>query len=377
MRTEKHSVLHLSESFGWSGGAAQLLALSAGLSEAGWDVAIACPAGGALWNKARIGKIRVFDFKPFQDYDLRSAWRVSRLIARERFDVVHAHHPKAHAAGLLAVRLSGQRPVFVVSRRVSHPMRINIFSRFKYHNSGIDGYAVVAGSVKKILADYGVPDRKIEVIYSGVDENRFHPMEPDKKIMEELRLPDGIPAVGIIGNFSRDKGQDVFVKAAAEILRSGKKAVFLFAGRDTDSPELKDLAGAAGLAGENTRFLGFREDVPNVLSVMKVSVNAALAGEALSGSIRESMAMEIPVIASDISGNGELVRPGETGALFLPGDWTALSRLLCDFLDHPEKAGEMARNGLDFIKKNLTVGRMVEHTKEYYSRLMSERMNLT
>ena len=95
-------VLHLSESSGWSGGAAQTLALACRLRDLGHENMIGCPEGGDLWRKAAASGIRSSHFRPRRDYDLPCAFALARLIERWKPDLVHAHHPKAHAMGLLA-----------------------------------------------------------------------------------------------------------------------------------------------------------------------------------------------------------------------------------------------------------------------------------
>src|SRR5579859_7263705 len=96
-------VLFLTESRGWSGGARQLLHLGSGLREAGWDVALACPSDGDIYERARGEGFDPVPFAPRQDYDVFCAWRLAKTIDERGIDIVHAHHPRAHAVGLIAL----------------------------------------------------------------------------------------------------------------------------------------------------------------------------------------------------------------------------------------------------------------------------------
>ncbi|MBI4802457.1 MAG: glycosyltransferase [Elusimicrobia bacterium] len=363
-------ILHVSESFGWSGGAAQALALAARLQKYGYDNAIACPRGGDLWKKAAAAGLRLFPFKPRRDYDLPCAVKLAALLNRRKPEILHAHHPKAHAMCLMAKAIAGHKPVLVVTRRVSHPLIKTVFARLKYKSSLIDGYIAVAGAVRRMLVDYGLPPRRVRIIYSGVDSARFKPGPPSERVLKELALPQGAPALGLIGNFSRDKGQHVFVEAAARLLKEGLDFTLIFAGRETDSAAMKKLLAAHGVPPEKVRLLGLRHDVPELLSVMTLSVNAAVKGEALSGSIRESMAAGVPVIASDIAGNGEIVIDGKTGLLFPSGDSETLYRRLKYALSDPGTVRALAVRGLEFVRENFTVEAMVRKTLLYYSALL-------
>ncbi|MDD4005533.1 MAG: glycosyltransferase family 4 protein [Elusimicrobiaceae bacterium] len=360
----------MSEATGWTGGAAQMCALSSRLKTMRYPVYVGCPAGGALHKRVLELGLAAFDFAPFQDYDLLSAWKLARFIDSRKIDIVHAHHPRSHAVALIAKYLCARKPALVITRRVSHPMRQwHVLSRIKYHNARIDAYAAVSESVKKILADFGIGQERIHVIYSGVDTARFRPIAPDPALLAELNT--SLPVIGLIGNYSPDKGQTVLLDAAARALKKGARAVFLFAGRDTDSPLLRQEARNAGIAEKYTRFLGFRADVPQILSVLSVSVNAAVRGEALSGSIRESMAMRIPVLASDISGNREIVIDGETGALFAPGDSGRLSELIMDRLSDPAAALALAGSGLKLVSEKFTIERNLEATVKLYNDILA------
>ena len=366
-------VLHLSESTGWSGGAAQALALAGRLRDLGHLNLVACPEGGDLWKKASEAGLTVSSFRPRRDYDLIRAYALARLIARWKPDIVHAHHPKAHAMGLLAKALSGRTPVLVAARRVSHPLLRTFFARLKYESRLVNGYIAVAESIRRQFLDYGISPDRVRTIYSGVDTSRFRPAPPSERVIRELSLPPGAPVIGLIGNFSFDKGQHVCAEAVGRLLREGRKAVLVLAGRDTDSPAAMELLARKGLPRESVRALGLRHDVPDILSVLSLSLNCAVKGEALSGAMRESLAMGIPVAASDISGNGELVRDRETGLLFPPGDDEALYVRLRFALSEPAAMRGMAARGLALVKENFTVEAMARKTFLYYRELLERK----
>lgn len=364
-------VLHLSESHQWSGGAAQIMNLARGLRGLGVEQALACPLDGDLAGKAMAEGFTTYPFYPRQDYDLISARCLARVIRDFRPDLLHAHHSRAHAVALFAKLVSRPRPKLVVSRRVSFPVGDNLFSRLKYGSALIDGYIVVADSVGEVLVRGGVDRAKIRTIYSGVDLERFSPRPPDAGVLKELAVPAGTPLVGLIANFGHWKGQTVFLEAAAELSRRGVPAVFILAGKGTDSAEVKGLARKLGVFEASRRLLGFRMDVPAVVSCLAVSVNAATEGEGLSGALRESLAMGIPVVASDVAGNRELVRPGETGELFAPGNAKVLADCIQGLLADPARARRLAEAGRAWVGTNMTVERMVERTHAFYRELIS------
>ena len=369
-------VLHVSESEAWSGGAAQLTALAKGLKDRGWGVAVACRPDGRMAQAARERGLRVVGVPLREDYDLPSAVTLARLIQSEKFDVVHAHHSRSHALCVLAKLLLKFRgapaPVLVVSRRVSFPRGKNPFSMLKYRSPMIDAYLAVADAVKEVLVEGGVRPNRVRVVYSGVDTERYAPRRPEEKILREFKIPAGVPVIGKIANYSPWKGQDVFLEAARLLAEKGRAVLFLLAGRDTDSAELKAKVKALGL--ENKVILaGFREDVPEILSCLRISVNAATKGEGLSGALRESLSMGVPVVASDVAGNRELLGEEAGPYAFAPGDAGAMAERLGWTLDHPEEAAAAVGRLRRRVQAQFSLRRTIERTEEIYRELLAQR----
>lgn len=360
-------ILKVSESHGWSGGAAQLLALSRGLRSQGCSIKVACPPGGELWKRLEAEGFDLFPFTPFQDYDLLEAWQFSRWLQREKPDLVHAHHSRAHVIALAAGYLGRRPPPLVVTRRVSFRIPRNPFSRFKYLNRRVSGYIAVAQSIKERLLEAGVPPHKIEMIPSGTDFSEFKPRPRDAGIVSELHLGD-LPVIGKIGHHGSWKGQNLVLEAAAEVLKR-RSAIFVFIGRGIDGPELRERARQLDIE-DHVRLVGFRRDIPRFLSCMTICVNAALEGEGISGALREALAMGIPVVASDVGGNRELVKGGRTGELFPAGDAQALASRILSLLETPARARRLAELGRRSVLQDFSIKRMVDRTTAFYERVL-------
>ena len=152
------NVLHLDEQTGWRGGEQQASWLIQGLVRRGHRVFIAGKPQGEFLKSTHGGVDLVKIALPFwSEFDLYTAWRLSRVILNNHIDIVHAHSSHAHSMAILARRFAGRGKV-VVSRRVSFEPKKNVFNRWKYHQP--DMLVAVSGKVGDVLRDYGIPETK-------------------------------------------------------------------------------------------------------------------------------------------------------------------------------------------------------------------------
>lgn len=365
-------ILHITESRSWSGGTVQLWKLCGALKDIGQGVALFCPPGAELLKHAEGSGLDLTICPMRQDYDITAARAIAATVRRFQPDIVHAHHPRAHAL-TLAAGFFTPIPRLVVSRRVSFPLKKwNLFSQWKYRTPRVYRFVAVSDDIKRVLAAGGVPADKIEVIHSGVDVEKFSPRPPDERLRAELKIPAGKPVVGNLTHFSWWKGQTFFLEAASEVLKAGTDAHFLLVGKDTDGPEARAKVAELGIE-KNVTLAGFRTDMPEVLSLLAISVVSSLAGEGFSGVLRESMAMDVPVAATDVGGNRELVLDGETGLLVAPGNAPALALAIGRLLKDRTQAEAFSRNAQEKVRRLYSVDAMVNKTVGLYEKILAER----
>jgi glycosyltransferase involved in cell wall biosynthesis len=207
-------VLHVTESRSWSGGTVQLWGLCQALVRRGHAAGLFCPPEAELLKHTPGSGVRVWTRRMRQDYDVPAAWALARAIKEFKPDIVHAHHPRAHALALIAGAFA-KIPRLVVSRRVSFRFKPwNIFSHLKYRYNRIAAFTAVSTDIGKGLVDQGVRADKVHVVHSGVDVAKFSPRPPAEAVRETLGIPGGAPVVGNLNHVSWWKGQTVVLEAA-------------------------------------------------------------------------------------------------------------------------------------------------------------------
>lgn len=244
-----------------------------------------------------------------------------------RYDVVHL---TATLPNVWTLRCHG---VPVVSRlnfhRVSrglYPMRFAPLDRFC--SRFFDAHVVVSRSIERHFVARGYDQRKLHLIYNGIELNEARP----STLRAELGLAPGCPVVGTIGRMRPEKGMDLFLQAARLLADKFSHVQFVIAGDGDERANLEALVRTLGLE-QKVHFLGFRRDARNVLTGFDVLLYLS-RHEAFSNTIIEAMGSRLPVVAAAVGGNVEALQEGAAGILVPPEDppaaAVAVERLLRD-----------------------------------------------
>lgn len=354
-------LLFVSESHGWSGGANQMLLTGVELARRGHKIVFAVPSDGAIGTRALAAGFEVRDLRIRQDYDVPSALKVKRFAAELKADVVHAHHPRAHAVCLIVHHLGMSAPL-VVTRRVIFRIRVNPFSALKYRSSKIDAYIAVCNAAKTELVKGGVPAEKVTVIPSAVDMKKYA-VARDKHAGLPFKPPF---RVGMVGHYSWFKGHDYLVEAAPVILKEFPDTVFVFAGRDTDQMAAK--ARAANIPEKNIEILGERNDVPDILAGLHLFAMPSLQ-EGIATALIEAQSAGVPAVASDIGGIPDVMIPGETGEMVPAKDGQALAAAILKLFNDPALAERYTAAGYERVKNNFDLPSVCDRLEKFYSAL--------
>jgi sugar transferase (PEP-CTERM/EpsH1 system associated) len=208
----------------------------------------------------------------------------------------------------------------------------------------VDRFVTVSADLRRWLGrDVGIPERKLVTIVNGVDTERFAPGDGGASRLA-LGLAPGAPVVGTVGRLDLVKDHAGLLRAFARVRAAHPATVLVLAGDGPCRAVLARLAGQLGL-GAAVRFLGLRPDVPAVLRALDVFVLPSIA-EGISNTLLEAMATGLPVVATRVGGNPELVEADVTGTLVRAGDPAALAAGILRYVEDPhlrELAGKAAR----------------------------------
>jgi len=284
-------------------------------------------------------------FLGYRRLDPRALFALWRAVRRERLEVLHA---QGYASTTLARILKPLTGVGVVIH--SHDADDRYPGWFVLLDRMLAGRedAALANSLDSLQffeERRKVPAGSTELLYNGLDLDALN-RAPDQEVAalrREIDLPAEAEVVLTMTRFRPEKGNTVLVRAVPALVERRPRAVVVFAG---DGPELDECRRLAADLGVETavRFLGFRDDVPRLLSLASVAVVPSLR-EGTCYALLESLAMEVPTVASRVGGPAEILEDGVNGRLTAPGDAGALAGALADLLDDPVTARRLAETG--------------------------------
>jgi glycosyltransferase involved in cell wall biosynthesis len=263
---------------------------------------------------------------------------------------------KSHFYGSLAARLCGKPLVWrfhdILSPEDFHPLLIKLIVLFgKLFPRKV---LAVSKMTKDSLIQNGFDEEKVDVIYNGIDVERFGgPVSKDMRLQLD---PEGRATwVGCIGRIVPQKGQKIFLQSIPLVLKVYPGAFFLIIGdaflkEEEYKEELLEIVRKNGI-GEHVKFLGFRKDIRTLIQSLDVVVFPSVAPESFGLSIAEAMSLGKAVIASDIGGVGELVETGITGILVKPGDPEELADRIIYLLSHQEIRDRIGRKAKEGVNK--------------------------
>jgi glycosyltransferase involved in cell wall biosynthesis len=375
----KIALLEFLTDFRIGGTERQFVNLVRGLDRSRFDVHLACfRREGQFLQELGDGMASLTQYPLPSLHSLTAAsqlLRLARHIRRSRIQIVHTFGFYPNLFGIAAARLA-RVPVLIASIRDTGDHLTPRQRRMqRWACQFADLVLANAEAVRRRLIEEGYDSRRIAVIRNGIVFERFGRRTDGARMRHELGLPPAGPVVALLSRLSQPKGVDYFMEAAALVARRHPAAHFLIVGDSS-----ADAAGAAyrvslqhaverlGLAGRVT-FTGFRRDVPDLLSFVTVSVLPSLS-EGLSNVIIESMAAGLPVVATAVGGNLELVEDGVTGFLVPARDAAALARAVDPLLADLQLAARLGEAGRRRAEERFSLGAMVRSTESLYAELV-------
>lgn len=280
-------------------------------------------------------------------------YKIWKVVHTEKIDIIHTHHRMAAFYARIISMLSKVKHVYT-----AHSIFYDKRKLMRYALGNCEIVAVGNGVKNNLVHVYGIPDERINIIYNSVK------IEQENYLNEDMlrKSKRGKNFIGNIGRLTKQKGIDVFINAIADIVREFPNVVGVIIGEGEEHIYLETLVEKLEISN-NIIFLGYQKNILEIISQLDFVVHSS-RHEGLPLIPIETFSQGKTIIASDISGNNEIVKDGVNGFLFEKDNVKELSERMKKLLTNMELSEKLERNAQE------------EYVKKYDYRLFLEGYNL-
>ena len=319
------------------------------------------------------------NISPFSDF--LALFEIRKAISRGGYNIVHTHGSKARFLGRIAAAAS--RGVFVVQTAHGWPFyaSMNRLKQKFYVNLEKLGFNLAHINIcvspkdrdKALGHGLGHFD-DYRIVRSGVNFDEFRTAKGSGiKARAKLGIHPDAKVIGSVMRFCPEKAPDIFIKVAAEVIKTKPDSLFILVGDGPLREQTEDLIDSMGL-NDNIILLGSRKDVAGILPAFDVFLITSRT-EGLPRALLESLAAGIPVVSTNVGGINELICDGRNGFLSDEGDIDSLAADVNRILDHPAVTKEMMAH-TDENLEPFSAKQMVNDLYSLYTQLMSPSLNV-
>jgi len=299
----------------------------------------------------------------------RTVLRLAVLFRKEKVDIVHTHNPAPHLHGVIGAILAGVPVIVHTKHGRNYPDMKGRVLLNRVLSWFTDAVVAVSDNVRDVaLQIERVNPDKVRRIWNGVDVALYAPSgegRPQKAVGRS-------PIIGTVARLSPEKSQETMLAAFKLVLSRIPEARLVLVGDGPSGPELRKAAVRLGVA-ENVDFLGMRSDVGSLLHTFDIFTLSS-STEGISMTVLEAMACALPIAATDVGGNREIIHPPLCGLVVPAGNPEALSSAYIELLMDSNRRNLMGQNARKRVVEYFSVDSMIAGYSSLYRELLAGRI---
>ncbi len=300
--------------------------------------------------------------------DLFYPFKLAALLKKDKIDIIHLHNSTAFFYGVLAGKIAGVGRIIYTehARDVAPNIKVRIMDKILSYLT--DRIVVVAEFLKLNLVHKEWIDPKIiTTIYNGIDGEPFTTEFDRQEITRELNISAAAKIIGIVARLDPIKNHRCLIKAMKKVSALYPNVVLIVIGDGTLRQELEELVSEEQLQN-NILFLGTRNDIPRLLSVLDIFVLCSLS-EGLPLTILEAMAAGKPIVATSVGGIPEIIQDNTDGIIIRSDDSDELAAAISELIRDKKKRHDMGVKARMKFEERFTVRSMVQSYEKLYEPL--------
>jgi len=360
-------VIHLETGMHLYGGGEQVRCLIQGLSNCGVENILVCAEGSAIAQVTAAND--VVEIQSKGDLDFFLYHRLKVLLHSISPDLLHVHSRRGADwfGGCAAAKCNIPA---VLTRRVDNP-EVAFAARVKYRS--YRAVIAISRAIETLLVkDVGLPKSRVKRIESAVDTERFFPDRGRDRLLAATDLPGDVDLIGVVAQLIPRKGHDVLLGILPALIDHYPRLRVLFFGQGSEASKIQHRIRKLNL-NEYVKMLGFRDDLPCLLSGLDLLVHPARR-EGMGVAVLQGMSAGVPVVASNVGGITDVIQDGTQGILIEPDDPHALIGALKCLLGDPALRSRLGNAGRSHVEEKFSISRMAENHLAIYGSVSGDHL---
>jgi len=315
--------------------------------------------------------VEVIPVRSAHQYDPRIVRTVARLVREHDIHILHSHEYKSDMIAYAVARLQPLPIMTTIHGWITHNLKRRVMIGLSQRLlKRFDRVVAVSDETRRRIRACGVSDDRLVTIHNGiVVPNYRRDDQVSGYVRSRFALPSGSVLVGNIGRLSPEKGQFDFLDAAAMLAPEFPEVRFVLVGDGPDEARLRTRVQELRIA-DRVLFTGFLQDVRPVYRDLDILALTSHT-EGFPNVVLESLCMQVPVVATDVGGTGEVVRHDVTGVLVPPHQPAAIATGLRRLLMDAGVASRLAAAGHRAVLERFSFEARVRREEAVYRELIA------
>ncbi|MBN1901060.1 glycosyltransferase family 4 protein [Candidatus Sumerlaeota bacterium] len=368
------NILYLSPSNRWLGARISLFVLLKKLDQKRFHPIIVCPSKDGPFARIleesgfHVEYLRLWNWRKYKYVFLRmvSVWKLRNIIKKHKIDLIHCNEFWTAPYAFWATR---GIPIPLIShvRLSMTPKKIK-----DYYLGHLTKIICVCKALVEEFSAWHDYKQRVVPIYNGVDLQSFDPRNTfETSLRSEFSIPAECIVIGLVGQISKRKGQDLLIGIAPRLIKHNPNIRFLIVGSSREPDYVKQINDMIDNLQLKNYFIftGDREDMPRVYQAIDILILPSQR-EGFGRVVAEAEALEIPVVVSDAGGLVEVVEHGRTGFIFNLGNDQEMFDYLKKLCDDKNLRIKMGKEGRKLVEECFSQEIMVKKITGVYEEVL-------
>lgn len=322
----------------------------------------------AYMSQAEAMQLRVLPIRENSAFDRQVIRQIMESIDRLSIDILHTHDFRSDLFGLLCAKRAKIPVVSTCHGWIANNLKGKVYTQLdRFMLRFFDRVITVSDVMRGQLRDWGIKDERLTVIPNALVIDDYRPDKSNQMFRQELGLSATTKLIANIGRLSPEKGQDIFLHAAKQLLATNPDLCFVLIGIGLQQDYLQQLARDLGIAS-NVVFAGYRKDMHDIYNSLDLVVQSSYT-EGMPNVILESLLMQVPVVATRVGGTGEVVQHEYSGLLIDANNLPQLVAGMADYLDNPQRHRYMVDMGRQYVIEHFDHNHRVSRLMDVYDQV--------